>query len=46
MKVFIIGGSSGIGLSLAKTIIETNNGKISVTSKEKCYTIFEIKYFK
>lgn len=36
----------GIGLSLAKTIIETNNGKISVTSKEKCYTIFEIKYFK
>lgn len=36
----------GIGLSLAKKIIETNNGKISVISKEKCYTIFEIKYFK
>ena len=38
--------SIGIGLFLAKKIIETNNGKISVTSKEGCYTIFEIKYFK
>lgn len=38
--------SFGIGLSLAKTIIEKNNGKISVSSKENDKTIFTIKYYK
>lgn len=38
--------SFGIGLSLSKTIIEKNNGKISVSSKENDKTIFTIKYFK
>lgn len=37
--------SIGIGLSLAKTIIEENNGNISVESNEK-ETKFSIKYFK
>ena len=38
--------SFGIGLSLSKTIIEKNNGKISVSSKENDKTIFTIKYYK
>ena len=38
--------SFGIGLSLAKTIIEKNNGKISVSSKENDKTTFTIKYYK
>ena len=37
--------SIGIGLSLAKTIIEKDNGTISVQSNDKG-SIFEIKYFK
>ena len=37
--------SIGIGLSLAKTIIEKSNGNISVTS-DKNGTEFIIKYFK
>ena len=37
--------SIGIGLSLAKTIIEKDNGTISVQSSDKG-SIFEIKYFK
>lgn len=37
--------SVGIGLSLAKTIIEKNNGTINVESNDKG-SIFEIKYFK
>lgn len=37
--------SIGIGLSLAKSIIEKDNGKISVESKELSYTTFKIKYF-
>lgn len=37
--------SVGIGLSLAKTIIERDNGKISIESIEGKYTIFKIKYF-
>lgn len=37
--------SIGIGLALAKTIIEKNNGYISVNSKEGKGTIFTIKYF-
>lgn len=36
--------SLGIGLNLAKTIIEKNNGNIKVISKENEYTIFEIVY--
>ncbi len=36
----------GIGLNLAKTIIEKDNGLIEVTSKENEYTIFTIKYLK
>lgn len=35
----------GIGLSLAKNIIEKNNGKIDVNSKDE-KTIFTIKYYK
>ncbi len=35
----------GIGLSLAKEIINKDNGKIIIKSKEKEGTIFEIKYF-
>ena len=38
--------SFGIGLSLAKTIIEKNNGKISVLSKKNDKTTFTIKYYK
>lgn len=38
--------SFGIGLSLSKTIIEKNNGKIIVSSKENDKTIFTIKYYK
>ena len=37
--------SVGIGLSLAKNIIEKNNGKIDVYSKDS-KTIFTIKYYK
>lgn len=37
--------SVGIGLSLAKNIIEKNNGKIDVCSKDG-KTIFTIKYYK
>lgn len=37
--------SIGIGLPLAKTIIENNNGTIIVNSKDN-KTTFEIKYFK
>ena len=38
--------SIGIGLALAKTIIEKDNGYISVTSKEGKETTFVIKYLK
>ena len=38
--------SIGIGLSLAKTIIEKANGYIKVESEEGKETIFEIKYLK
>lgn len=38
--------SFGIGLSLAKSIIEQDNGKIKVNSKIGNGTIFEIKYLK
>ena len=36
----------GIGLNLAKTIIEKDGGMISVKSKEDEYTVFCIKYMK
>lgn len=50
-KRFYKGSSSsndsfGIGLSLAKTIINKNNGTITVDSKKGEYTEFTIKYFK
>ena len=35
----------GIGLALSKSIIEKNNGNISVESRDN-KTIFTIKYFK
>lgn len=38
--------SIGIGLSLAKTIIEQNNGYIKATSEVGKSTLFEIKYIK
>lgn len=38
--------SIGIGLALAKSIIEKNNGYISVNSKLNEGSIFTIKYFK
>ena len=38
--------SIGIGLSLAKTIIEKANGYIKVESEEEKGTMFEIKYLK
>ena len=38
--------SIGIGLALAKSIIESNNGFINVKSEKNKGTIFEIKYFK
>ena len=37
--------SVGIGLSLAKSIINKNNGTITVKSKKGEYTIFVIKYY-
>ena len=37
--------SVGIGLALAKSIIEKDNGNISVKSSNKTGTIFTIKYF-
>ena len=36
--------SVGIGLALAKAIIEKNNGYITVSSKENEGTTFAIKY--
>lgn len=38
--------SVGIGLALAKSIIESNNGYVSVESEVNKGTIFTIKYFK
>lgn len=38
--------SIGIGLALAKSIVERNNGNISVTSELGKGTVFSIKYFK
>lgn len=38
--------SVGIGLSLAKSIVQKNNGTISVTSKLNKGTTFVVKYFK
>ena len=38
--------SIGIGLSLAKTIIEKANGYIKVESEDGKGTMFEIKYLK
>lgn len=38
--------SVGIGLALAKAIIESNNGRIIVDSKRNIGTIFTIKYFR
>lgn len=38
--------SIGVGLSLAKTIIEENNGYITCKSEEGVGTLFEIKYAK
>ena len=38
--------SIGIGLSLAKTIIEKNNGYIKVDSELDKGTTFEVKYLK
>lgn len=37
--------SVGIGLALAKTMIENDNGRITVESKEGKGTTFKIKYF-
>lgn len=37
--------SVGIGLTLAKTMIENDNGRITVESKEGKGTTFKIKYF-
>ncbi|MBR4003936.1 MAG: sensor histidine kinase, partial [Clostridia bacterium] len=37
--------SIGIGLSLAKAIIEKDNGRIIVESEKNKGTIFTIKYF-
>lgn len=37
--------SVGIGLALAKSIIEKDNGSISVKSSKKLGTVFTIKYF-
>ena len=38
--------SVGIGLALAKSIIESNNGYVNVESEVNKGTIFTIKYFK
>ena len=38
--------SVGIGLALAKSIIEENNGYVNVESEIGVGTIFVIKYFK
>lgn len=38
-------GSVGIGLALAKAIVEANNGRITVESGD-AGTVFEIRYFK
>ena len=38
--------SVGIGLALAKSIIESNNGYVSVESEVNEGTVFAIKYFK
>lgn len=38
--------SIGIGLNMAKTIIEKENGTIEVVSEVKKYTIFKIKFYK
>ena len=38
--------SIGIGMSLAKTIIENNNGNINVSSKIGQGTIITIKYLR
>lgn len=45
-KVGDANNSFGIGLSLAKMIIESDNGMIKVTSKKNEGTTFEIKYTK
>ena len=39
-------GSIGIGLSFAKTVIEADNGQISVKSEEGKGTEFTVTYFK
>ena len=39
------GNSFGIGLSLAKSIIESQQGEISVESKENVGTTFTIKIY-
>lgn len=38
--------SIGIGLNMAKTIIEKENGIIEVTSEKNKYTTFKIKFYK
>ena len=38
--------SIGIGLNMAKTIIEKENGTIEVESKKNKYTCFKIKFYK
>jgi len=38
--------SIGIGLNMAKTIIEKENGQIEVESKKNKYTDFKIKFYK
>lgn len=38
--------SVGIGLAFAKTVIEANNGQISVKSRPSGGTTFDIKYFR
>lgn len=38
--------SIGVGLNLAKAIVEKDQGVIKVTSRENVYTTFEIRYMK
>ena len=38
--------SVGIGLNLAKTIIEKENGIITVSSEKNKYTCFKIRFYK